>query len=110
MIKLFKTDGKVIKLKLRHYSLQEIQEMVGGYVELVRISNNPYLHAYVNEDGLMLKLKINEAFNEFLLSKTLAGFNPIVGNAILIESYEDMLIMDGQMDSITKQMITEDLL
>tara|TARA_R110002020_G_scaffold64898_13_gene171795 strand:+ start:2440 stop:2682 length:243 start_codon:yes stop_codon:yes gene_type:complete len=56
-------------------SLSELQKVVGGYIEGVRTMDGRML--YVNEDGHMLELELNET------ATNLVGWL-IVGNAALI--------------------------
>ena len=80
MATLLKTDGKKEdNITLKHLSLLEIQEMVGGYIEIVRLPKGMSL--IVNEDGRSLDLPFNkEASKEY--------GQDIVGNAILCHHTE----------------------
>jgi hypothetical protein len=55
--------------------LKQLQDMVGGYIEIVRLSDGRQL--VVNEDGLSLELPVNH------VASTLAGCL-IVGPAVLL--------------------------
>lgn len=56
--------------------LKVLQAEIGGYIELAPLRSCEY-YLLVNEDGLELKLKLNE------IASILAGTN-VVGKAILI--------------------------
>lgn len=55
--------------------LKEMQDFVGGYIEVIRISPNKQM--VVNEEGLILKLPLN------LIASQLAK-RSIVGNVIIL--------------------------
>ena len=59
--------------------LDKLQEMVGGYIQLVPTSDGRLM--YINEDGLRLGLPHNER------ATGMAGV-PIVGNVVVIPNYE----------------------
>lgn len=56
-------------------SLHEAQEMVGGLVELVQLSDGDQM--LVNEEGLLLGLPHNKRASE-------VANRPIVGNALIL--------------------------
>ena len=56
-------------------SLEEAQEAVGGFVEVIPVERGQLL---VNEEGLILQLSPNPTASQ------IAG-RPIVGNALLLE-------------------------
>jgi len=70
---LFKTDGTVEKRIVK--SLKDAQELVEGYIEVIKISNLHYV--ICNEDGLSKQLPKNN------LSLALTG-RELVGNILLI--------------------------
>jgi hypothetical protein len=47
-----------------HYTLEELQTLVGGYIELVPMPHNRY--AVVNEEGQYLNLDFNPRASELL--------------------------------------------
>ena len=67
---------KVHTIKDKRPTLEELQELVGGYIEVVYIKNGDQL--IVDEDGLMRQKFPNED------ASILAG-KPIVGNAVLLK-------------------------
>jgi hypothetical protein len=60
------------------YSLQQLQEAVGGYIEILTpVSDLPGTVVLGNEDGLQKRLPLN------LAASTLCGF-PVVGNIAVV--------------------------
>ena len=59
-------------------TLEEAQEIVGGYVEMVHSPNNPEIQILVNEEGLLTGLPFNKEATE------LCGTG-IVGNAVILK-------------------------
>jgi len=66
-------------------SLADMQELVGGYIELVNLNDTQYM--VVNEDGHHLELPYNKLANEFLKwgRPEFAENNTIVGNVFIID-------------------------
>lgn len=65
------------------FELEELQEVVGGYIELVRLNDGRII--IVNEDGLSLNLPVNiEATN--ILRRDHSTTQYIVGNAIVCDA------------------------
>ena len=65
------------------FELEEMQEIVGGYIELVRLNDGRII--VVNEDGLNLNLPVNiEATN--ILRRDHSTTQYIVGNAIVCDA------------------------
>lgn len=70
---VYKTDGTKETVQLpKNNRLEKLQEIVGGYIESVRVSDPKYI-MYVNEDGLYLKLETNPFYPT------------LVGNVVLLE-------------------------
>ena len=63
----------------REPSLDELQKMVGGYIEIVPMSDGRLM--YVNEEGRRLGLPHNEQASKML------GI-PILGNVVVVRDYE----------------------
>lgn len=73
-VTLIKADGTVSDVASdRKLSLEEMQKLVGGYIERVRISGG---EMYVDEEGLIKQLPLN------LRASMLAG-RELVGNALV---------------------------
>ena len=65
------------------FELEEMQEIVGGYIEIVRLNDGRVI--IVNEDGLSLNLPVNiEATN--ILRRDHSTTQYIVGNAIVCDA------------------------
>ena len=65
------------------FELEELQEVVGGYIEIVRLNDGRII--IVNEDGLSLNLPVNiEATN--ILRRDHSTTQYIVGNAIVCDA------------------------
>ena len=76
------TDGKSenITFKKEFVSLQEMQEIVGGYIEFVYLPNNLIL--VVNEEGKLNNYPVNETVTSFFMPIIK---DTIVGNVLLID-------------------------
>jgi len=72
MAKLYKTSGEVVK-DVDISSIKKMQELVGGYIEIV--IGNKYIVLIVNEDGLLNGLPYNE-------NASLVYGNPLFGDVI----------------------------
>jgi len=72
MARLIKTDGEIV-LDVDISSLEKMQNLVGGYIQIVYLEEQRML--IVNEEGLLNKLPINDNASE------LYG-HPLVGNVI----------------------------
>ena len=61
--KIHHVDGRT-ETRFGEPSLEELQEAVGGYIEVVhtRRSGNKLLIRYVNEEGRLLNLPVNARF------------------------------------------------
>lgn len=78
-------DGsmKSIEIAAVNDRLAQLQEAVGGFVEVIALPGNRYL--VVNEDGKMLNLPINVAATQLAADAgRLARGDFIVGNALLV--------------------------
>lgn len=84
---IIKTTGQVELATPRNgtdFCLEELQEIVGGYIEIVHLKGGRYM--VVNENGLMLGLPDNPAAGLIVM---LEGEYPdngnIVGNVLICE-------------------------
>jgi hypothetical protein len=76
----YKTDDTVEEVSPangRDFTLAEVQKLVGGYVELVRMPGKEY--ALANEEGLMIGLPPNYNASQ-------AVGMPLVGNVVVCRS------------------------
>lgn len=81
MAKLIKFTGEIEEIHPKEgkgFTLEELQEIVGGYIELVKFDPIPLI---VNEEGRILDLPVNEEATE------LAGVI-LVGNVISLNKEE----------------------
>lgn len=66
MATILKADGTRLEgvrpAKGKKFTLQELQQAVGGLIERVRVGR--YQHMYVNEEGLIHGLWLNDAASE----------------------------------------------
>jgi len=79
---VIRTDGTVQELDHRP-TLEEAQEIVGGYVELVSVQDSKtgkLVTLVVNEDGKIMKLPTNRVVTEQYGRSIPGGY--IVGNVI----------------------------
>lgn len=90
MALVLKANGDIVPLCMNP-SLKQMQDAVGGYIELVRIHDGQ--HMYVNEDGKRMNLPLND--NASLLAGT-----PIVGDAVVFDRQEASATLDSE-DEIT---------
>jgi hypothetical protein len=82
--KLIKPDGTVTPVEPKNgtdFSLDELHEFVGGYIEIVRPIDMPGVVMVINEEGKLKGLAHNAIASKFWHSG-----DPIVGNAILCHS------------------------
>jgi hypothetical protein len=82
--KHIKTDGTietVPQLEGGTFTLQELQDFVGGYIELVQLGNGTVM--VVNEEGLLNKLPFNVNASR-LASMNIVG-DVLVCNASMID-------------------------
>lgn len=60
MAKVYKTDGSIVDIEPKNgtdFKLEELHDIVGGYIELVRLNNKEYM--VVNEEGKLYNLPFN---------------------------------------------------
>lgn len=81
-MRILKVDGSSKDIA-ENPSLKELQEAVGGYIELVGIPgrNDDYVAMYVNEDGLRQELELNQM-------ASLYARRDIVGDVVLMNERE----------------------
>lgn len=80
MAKVILTDGREIAVKPKNgtdFSLEELQEVVGGYIEIIYVKGNDIM--VLNEEGKLIGLPINDKVSE------LAG-ELIVGNVLVCDT------------------------
>lgn len=88
--------GEMPKVQEIDGSLESMQALVGGYVELVHVRELPGLDVYVNEDGRSKKLAPNR----------IVGGHRIVGPILVSASKgEDMTTMSEQQIALAIQVL-----
>ena len=86
---LIKTSGEKLEVKPANgesFSLKEVQEYVGGYVEMFRVSGKKYLF---NEEGLLHDLPSNVKATEELEKDCNQAVQTLVGNVLILEDSEE---------------------
>lgn len=81
---IVKTDGSIDSSKTERPTLQELQAMVGGYIELVTYSDDYQI--ICNEDGIALNLEHNIIINDVIaMTCGIAYPNPLLGNVVILK-------------------------
>lgn len=87
--KIYKTTGEVIEVEPKNgkdFKLEELQEIVHGYIELVNLSSTQYM--VVNEEGLLIGLPLNlsatRLYNNLNPSTTMLYEKGIIVGDVLI--------------------------
>lgn len=82
MVKIVKTNGEIIDLEDKELQLEQMQKVVGGYIEIVHLKNGWLV--VCNEEGKLIGLEENPVVT---LVCNINGFNDIiVGDVIICES------------------------
>ena len=87
MAKWIKTSGEVIEVYPKNdgevFSLEELKEFVGGYIECVFLNDNQVL--VLNEDGKLINLPYNHIATEVYNIALQPNRDVIVGDTLLCE-------------------------
>lgn len=89
MATLFKTNGETILVvpeNQKKFTLEELQKYVGGYIEILTISDNNFM--VINEEGKLEQLPLNDKATEIYIKHF--GFNDIIVGDVLIVSNDDI--------------------
>lgn len=81
--KIYKADGSIIDIKPNNgtdFSLEELQEIVGGYIEIVGLMDNEIM--VINEEGKLIDLPFNE--NATQLYQEVDGFYDYIAGDVLV--------------------------
>lgn len=88
MAKIFNTDGTTRDIEPKNgtdFQLDEMKEIVGGYIELVDLRDGRLL--VINEEGKLYKLDVNLAATTMAhAARAIAYCDCIVGNVLLCNS------------------------
>ena len=83
MATIIKADGRKIETQPkngRDFKLEELKKIVGGYIEIVTLSDNKIM--VINEEGKVNGLPIN------IIATQLFGYDIIVGDVLVCNSDE----------------------
>jgi hypothetical protein len=88
MAKLIKVDGSetILRPKGSHFTLEELQTFVGGYVQMIQLSNGEEM--YLNKEGKLENLPINRRATTLGKVCGIAADDCIVGDVIILNSQE----------------------
>ena len=84
MAKILKSSVEIVEIKPkngRHFTLEELQGVVGGYIEIVRLSGNQFM--VVNEEGKLMGLPFNSLATNALRLAYPQSDDIIVGDVLL---------------------------
>lgn len=84
VVKKIYTNGRIEDV-VEKMKLKQMQEFVGGYIEMVP-SNIAHRALIVNEEGTLIGLPTNREATKLVNPRTLMGPNGIQGNALLIKN------------------------
>ena len=87
MAKIYKTNGEVVDVTPKNgkkFELEEMQAIVGGYIEIYYVNDNKDL-LIINEEGKIHGLDYNEKATE-LFRKAYNTDDFIVGNALVCDN------------------------
>ena len=90
MAQLIKSNGVVTEVKPvngKTFTLEELQKLVGGYIEIYRTTNKRFV---LNEDGLPKGLPVNEKATDalYLECDGVRNVQDIVGDVLVCELNE----------------------
>lgn len=77
-------DTKLITIKDERPSLEKVQGLVGGLVQLIELNNGDQM--MVNEDGIMKDLPINDEATQIAMSQSNAlMMGGILGDVVILK-------------------------
>ena len=79
------THRDVVPEDGKHFTLDELQELVGGYIELVPGEHTETYDVVVNEEGKLHGLEANPAATEYC---GVTGLDTLVGNVLILTGEE----------------------
>ena len=86
MAKIYKANGEVLDIEPKNgkdFKLAELQEIVGGYIEIAQMKNNDIM--VINEEGKLNDLPYNEKATEIYQHQVYFG-DFIVGDVLVCKS------------------------
>lgn len=81
--KIYKADGSIIDVKPNNgtdFSLEELQDIVGGYIEIVGLIDNEIM--VINEEGKLIDLPFNETATQ--MYQEVDGFYDYIAGDVLV--------------------------
>jgi hypothetical protein len=81
--KIYKADGSIIDVKPNNgtdFSLEELQEIVGGFIEIVSLMDNEIM--VINEEGKLIDLPFNETATQ--MYQEVDGFYDCIAGDVLV--------------------------
>lgn len=88
MGQLIKSSGEVTEVKPANgtnFSLEELQQMVGGWIEAFWVEDKRWI---VNEEGLLLDLPENLTATQTLEDACGKAVQTLVGNVVILDASE----------------------
>lgn len=73
-------EAPLIEPKGETWTLKELQELVGGYIEIVAVPNHPGRVLVINENGKLIDLPFNKNATD------LWQYDAVVGDVVLTDS------------------------
>lgn len=86
MAKILKVDGSVIDVEPKNgtdFELQELHDIVDGYIEIVRLNNEQIM--VVNEEGKLYGLDFNANATN-IMRNNIATNDYVVGDALICDN------------------------
>lgn len=86
MAKIYKTNGEIVDIEPKNgkdFQLKELNDIVGGYIELVTLPNDEFM--VVNEEGKMMGLPVNDNATTIYHSKV-GPWDYIVGDCLICKT------------------------
>jgi hypothetical protein len=83
---------RMIHPKGAHWSLDELQDLVGGYIEVVRTIDNRFM--VINDMGKVIEPHLPLNKNATRIYR-FGLVDPIVGPAVVVDTLEELEVEDG---------------
>jgi hypothetical protein len=86
MATIYRTNGEseTVNPKGKYFPLKELQKIVGGYIQLVQLTDKTIL--VLNEEGKLENLPLNVRATEIFRKNFPLSDDTIVGDALITES------------------------
>lgn len=81
--KIYKADGSIIDVKPNNgtdFSIEELQDIVGGFIEIVSLMGNEIM--VINEEGKLIDLPFNETATQ--MYQEVDGFYDYIAGDVLV--------------------------